>query len=375
MITSWTAFLVAGLILSQLIIMLVTVYFHRTCSHLALTLTPKAHRVGRFLSWFLIAMVPREFAAVHRKHHAKCDTKDDPHSPSNHGWYGVLFGGLFLYQKESRNQETLEKYGKGLPLDPWENFYQKNRNLGVLLFLVSLLGLLGAKGLLLWVCLMIWIPFWAAGVINGLGHHVGYRNFKTSDLSTNLSPFGLWIGGEELHNNHHAYPSNPKFSQKWWEVDIGWGVILLLQKMNIASLRSTRKSDDKSVASFLSDKYKWAENFRQSIDLDLKNQQIKSLILGVPEKYRKWSKISDVFLQNEKSKLSEKQKHLTKHLSECDLVMSIFKLEKDFMSFWDERNSMTRERVLAWKKSAESLGLPSLALFASSVPEPAARAL
>jgi fatty-acid desaturase len=274
LVMSWAQWALFTIIWTQLVIILVTVYFHRTASHLAVELPSGMHRIFRFLSWFMIAMVPREFAAVHRKHHATCDTPSDPHSPVHYGVWTVLFKGLSLYRKEAASLATIEKYGKGLPLDPWESFYSKHKNLGILLQLALLVAFFGGKGGLTWVCLMLWIPFWAAGVVNGLGHHFGYRRFATDDHSTNLFPFGVWIGGEELHNNHHAYPSSAKFSHAWFELDIGFGVIKLLCWMGLARLRqpvgaNSQEPADRAFGRLLRDRYSWQKRLHASFDCEI----------------------------------------------------------------------------------------------------------
>ena len=183
-------------------------------------------------------MVTREWAAIHRKHHAKCETEEDPHSPQTRGIGTVLFGGAWLYRQESANQETLEAYGHGTPDDWIEHaLYSRHRFLGIgIMFAIDLL-LFGAVGAVVWIVQMAWIPFWAAGVINGIGHFWGYRNFETEDASRNIVPWGIVIGGEELHNNHHAYGVSARLSNKWWEFDIGWLYIRLLEIAGLAKVK------------------------------------------------------------------------------------------------------------------------------------------
>jgi stearoyl-CoA desaturase (delta-9 desaturase) len=275
---SWPMFALLALCTTQIVIMLVTVYFHRAVSHRALILHPAVHKVSRFLSWFMIAMNPQEFAAVHRKHHAKVDTPDDPHSPLHHGVLGVLFGGLPLYRAASRDPAVIEAYGHGMHPDNWEGFYRRHPNLGVLLFAALAVGLLGWQGVLLWGMHMLWIPFWAAGVINGLGHHVGYRQFATKDASTNLVPWGLWVGGEELHNNHHGDPSSAKFSRAWYEVDLGWGLIQALCFLRLAEVRAHGQwqeradpvVDTKTVQHLLQQRAHWLAEWRRAVTRDLR---------------------------------------------------------------------------------------------------------
>ena len=181
--------------------------------------------------------VTREWVAVHRKHHAKCETPDDPHSPQTRGLARVLLGGLGLYRAECQNRETVETYGKGTP-DDWieNNLYARHRNLGLLTMLAIDAVLFGWVGLIIFAVQMVWIPFWAAGVINGIGHYWGYRNFETTDASRNIVPWGIVVGGEELHNNHHAFPTSAKFSVRRWEFDIGWLYIRAFSVLGLAKV-------------------------------------------------------------------------------------------------------------------------------------------
>jgi stearoyl-CoA desaturase (delta-9 desaturase) len=193
----------------------------------------------RFWLWLTTGMVTKQWVAIHRKHHQASDTESDPHSPKIYGIWRVLFGGAFLYHKASKDRVMVEKLGIGTP-DDWieENLYTPHSRLGILLMLIIDLFLFGPWGFVVWGVQMIWIPFWAAGVVNGLAHWVGYRNTDTKDTSRNIIPLGIIIGGEELHNNHHADGSNPKFKQHWWEFDEGWMWIKLLSKLGLAKIRT-----------------------------------------------------------------------------------------------------------------------------------------
>ena len=234
----WWGYALAALALTHVTIASVTIYLHRCQAHRALELHPLASHFFRFWVWLTTGMVTKEWAAIHRKHHAKCETPEDPHSPQIVGINRVLWGGVFLYVKESHNRETMERYGHGTP-DDWleNNLYSKYRFTGIGIMLLLDLLLFGLAGAAIWVVQMVWIPFWAAGVINGLGHFCGYRNFETADASRNLSPLGILNGGEELHNNHHAYPYSARLSSKWWEFDIGWLYIRLLAIFGLAQVR------------------------------------------------------------------------------------------------------------------------------------------
>ncbi|MEO7252491.1 MAG: fatty acid desaturase [Arenimonas sp.] len=223
------------LIASQVTMMSTTLYLHRSATHRGVDLHPVIAHFLRFWSWLTTAMVTKEWVAVHRKHHARCETAEDPHSPRFAGINTVLWRGVELYQRAALDKDMLEKYGKGTP-DDWieRNVYTGHSYLGVVLLLFASVVLFGLPGIAIWAMQMIWMPFWAAGVINGLGHWWGYRNFDTSDTATNLTPWALFIGGEELHNNHHAFPSSAKFALRRFEVDSGWAVLWTLQKVRLA---------------------------------------------------------------------------------------------------------------------------------------------
>ena len=230
----WWGYLLATLFLTQITIVSVTIFLHRCQSHRALDLHPVASHFFRFWLWLTTGMMTKDWVAIHRKHHAKVETNEDPHSPQVQGLWKVLFEGTELYRKESRNQTTLERYGEGTPDDWMERHVYYYSKYGIVLMLLVDLFLFGTIGLTIWAIQMMWIPFFAAGVVNGLGHYVGYRNFECPDASRNLIPMGFFVGGEELHNNHHTYATSAKFSVKWWEIDTGWLVIRVLQFFGLA---------------------------------------------------------------------------------------------------------------------------------------------
>jgi stearoyl-CoA desaturase (Delta-9 desaturase) len=235
----WWGHVVAALALTHVTIAAVTIYLHRCQAHRALDLHPAVSHFFRLWLWLTTGMVTKEWAAVHRKHHAKCETPEDPHSPQVYGINRVLWLGVVLYVKECAKPETLERYGRGTP-DDWieRNVYSKLAIYGVFITLAADLVLFGAiPGALIWLTQMAWIPFWAAGVINGVGHYWGYRHWPTPDASTNIVPWGILIGGEELHNNHHAYPTSAKLSSKWYELDAGWLYIRILEALGLATVK------------------------------------------------------------------------------------------------------------------------------------------
>jgi stearoyl-CoA desaturase (delta-9 desaturase) len=230
--------ILSTLVMVQITIACVTLYLHRSQAHRAVKFHPAVEHVMRFWLWLTTGMITEEWVAVHRKHHQKSDQAGDPHSPQIYGIWRVLFGGAFLYHEASKDRIMIAQLSTGTPEDWVErHVYRPHSKLGIMIMLVIDLLVFGWWGLLVWGVQMIWIPLWAAGVINGLSHWWGYRNTNTKDTSRNLWPVAVWIGGEELHNNHHADGANAKFSQKWYEVDIGWVYIKIFEKLKLAQVR------------------------------------------------------------------------------------------------------------------------------------------
>ena len=232
--------LIYTLIATHITIMSVTLYLHRSQAHRAVIFHPVIEHVMRFWLWLTTGMVTREWVAVHRKHHQASDTEQDPHSPKIYGIWRVLFGGAFLYVRAKQDKDMVDALGRGCPHDWVElHIYSTRPTLGIgLLFLLNTL-MFGWWGILIWAIQMIWIPFHAAGVINGLAHWWGYRNYDVKDTSRNLLPWAVWIGGEELHNNHHGDGTNAKFSRRWFEFDIGWMYISLFKRLGLAQVRAS----------------------------------------------------------------------------------------------------------------------------------------
>jgi len=230
--------ILSTLVMVQITIACVTLYLHRSQAHRGVTFHPVVEHAMRAWLYLTTAMVTEEWVAVHRKHHQKSDQPGDPHSPQIYGIWRVLFGGVFLYKQAAKDRIMISQLSTGTPNDWIErHLYKKYNTLGILLMLIIDLCLFGLWGWLVWGVQMLWIPLWAAGVINGLSHWWGYRNTDTKDTSRNLWPLAVWIGGEELHNNHHADGASPRFSTKWWEFDIGWMYICILKSVGLATLR------------------------------------------------------------------------------------------------------------------------------------------
>ena len=241
----WGALALYLLAATQLTIFAVTLYLHRSQAHRGVDFHPVIAHVFRFWTWLTTSMITREWVAIHRKHHAKCETADDPHSPRFKGIGTVFWRGVELYRAARAERADIEQYGRGAPADWIERrLYTPHASLGPVALLAINFLLFGFAGVAVWAIQMAWIPFWAAGVVNGLGHWWGYRNFETADTATNLTPWGVWIGGEELHNNHHAFPSSAKFALRQWEFDIGWAVIRALQALGLAKVLRVAPSLD-----------------------------------------------------------------------------------------------------------------------------------
>ena len=233
----WGTLALYLLVATQLTIFSVTLYLHRSMAHRGVDFHPLIAHVFRFWTWLTTSMITKEWVAIHRKHHAKCETEEDPHSPVQKGIGNVFWRGVELYREARGQRDDIEKYGKGCP-DDWieRHVYTPHATMGPTLLLFISFALFGFAGVAIWAIQMLWIPFWAAGVVNGLGHWWGYRNFVTDDTATNLTPWGVWIGGEELHNNHHAFPSSAKFALRKWEFDIGWAIIRTCQSLGMAKV-------------------------------------------------------------------------------------------------------------------------------------------
>ena len=273
---SWWQIVLFTLAVTHITIVSVTLYLHRHQAHRALDLHAIPAHFFRFWLWLTTGQVTKEWVGVHRKHHAKCETKEDPHSPHAHGIKTVFWTGAELYRAETKNPETLVKYGRGTP-DDWieRNVYTRYSWQGVGLMMIIDLALFGAAGLSVWAVQMAWIPITAAGIINGIGHYWGYRNFEAPDASTNVSPWGIVIGGEELHNNHHTYPTAAKFSVKPYEFDIGWGYIRAMEIVGLATVKKVPPklhfgtiqpvADEKTLEALIAHRYEVMAGFAREL--------------------------------------------------------------------------------------------------------------
>jgi stearoyl-CoA desaturase (delta-9 desaturase) len=369
----WWGYVAVTLVLTHITIASVTIFLHRHQAHRALDLHPIASHFFRFWLWLTTGMITREWAAIHRKHHAMCETVNDPHSPQIFGIRKVLWQGAELYRQEAKNRETIEKYGKGTP-DDWleRNLYAKHSALGVGIMFVIDVVLFGPIGITMWAVQMMWIPFMAAGVINGLGHYWGYRNFAADDASTNIVPWGIIIGGEELHNNHHAYPTSAKLSAKWWEFDIGWLYIRLLEMLGLARVKKVAgkpqiipgktAADAATLQAVLTHRYEVMARFVQSVKSTLREEIIKLNIHELNVKtFRKWLHLDEAALPAPEKQVLEKALHMSRVLA------TIYAMRKELAGLW-ARSTASQEELLKrledWCQRAEATGIEAMQRFA-----------
>jgi stearoyl-CoA desaturase (delta-9 desaturase) len=373
---SWWQIVLWTLAVTHVTIIGVTVYLHRCQAHRALDLHPIASHFFRFWLWMSTGMLTGQWAAIHRKHHAKCETEDDPHSPQTRGIWKVLLEGAELYRAEAKNEETMRKFSHGTPNDWLErNVYTKYPILGVSLMMVIDVALFGIVGLTVWAVQMIWIPFWAAGVVNGLGHFWGYRNFNSSDASTNLFPWGIIIGGEELHNNHHTFATSAKLSSKWYEFDIGWAYIRTMEMVGLAKVKKTipkprlqknkLEADFDTLQSVIANRYdvmaKYAKSvkhaFREEVEHLKHKAELESRFLRSARK----------LMQREPAKLqAPQQAQLVELFQHSKVLETMHEMRVELGAIW-ERSHSTRDQLLHqlqdWCTRAEASGIKSLREF------------
>jgi stearoyl-CoA desaturase (delta-9 desaturase) len=371
----WWGYIVAALILTHVTIASVTIYLHRHQAHRALDLHPAASHFFRFWLWLTTGMVTKQWAAIHRKHHAKCETPDDPHSPQILGIKKVLWEGVELYRAACKDQSIMDKFGHGTP-DDWieHTLYTPHYGKGIFLMLAIDLLLFGPAGLSIWAVQMIWIPFWAAGVINGLGHWWGYRNFENEDASTNIFPWGIIVGGEELHNNHHTFGTSAKLSYKWYEFDIGWMYIRMLEICHLAKVRrvaprlvqdaSRAQLDLEHLQAIISNRYAIAARYAR----ELKEVYRKELEqVSLPEMDDLVRKMKIWLKQDAKDTPECDKQQLALLLQHSPTLTTVYTMRQELCRLW-ERSSLTREQLLHelqdWCLRAEQSGIAALERFA-----------
>ena len=378
----WWGYIVVALALTHVTIASVTIFLHRAQAHRGLDLHAIPSHFFRFWLWLATGQVTKEWVAIHRKHHAKCETAEDPHSPMVYGLKKVVTQGAELYRVESKKPETMEKYGLGTP-DDWieRNVYSKFSWQGVGLMLVIDLALFGPIGATIWAVQMSWIPFHAAGIINGVGHYWGYRHYAVNDTSTNITPIAFWIGGEELHNNHHAFPTSARFSMRWYEFDLGWLYINILQFFGLAVVKKVAPRprfdatkavcDGETLQAVIAHRYEIVTKYAKSLRSTCQEEIAKLRANGrTPLSTMREGKALRNFrhwLRSDAEQLSaENRASLQETLKHSSKLDTIYALKLDLAKLW-ERSTLSKEELVArledWCKRAEATGIQQLQQF------------
>ena len=374
---------VVTLVATHITIAAVTIFLHRAQAHRALELGPLPSHFFRLWLWLTTGMVTQEWVAIHRKHHAKCETVDDPHSPITRGLKTVLLTGSELYRAEAKNQETLSKYGHGTP-DDWveRNVYSRFVWQGVALTLIADVLLFGAAGLTIWSVQMLWIPITAAGIINGIGHYWGYRNFEAPDTSTNISPWGLIIGGEELHNNHHTYPTSAKLSVKPYEFDIGWGYIRAMELLGLARVRKTPPhlklgsakpvADSQTLEALIAHRYEvmaaYARNLQQACAEELGRLKAQGA-----QNTEGWAnmRLASRWLHRDRERIPAALRgQVDSACGQSAALAKLVTMREELRGLWTRTNVSAEQLVSdlqAWCRRAEDSGIASLQEFARTL--------
>ncbi len=372
----WWGYILVALLMTHVTIAAVTIYLHRHSAHRALDLHPAVAHFFRMWLWLTTGMSTKAWTAIHRKHHAKCETEEDPHSPQVLTLKKVLLEGSELYRKEAANRETLDKYGHGTP-DDWmeRNVYSRTDKGGVALMLVTDILLFGPLGLTIWAVQMLWIPITAAGLINGVGHYFGYRTFQVEDASTNIVPWGILIGGEELHNNHHAYASSARLSSKWYEFDIGWFYIRILEILHLAQVKKLApqirmeagksKCDLQTLQAVITHRYDVLARFTRSLrttcaDELRRMREHKSNHPVDLQTMKRWLHLDAKLVpEQEKAQLDEV-------LSTSMVLKTVYSMRQELAMLW-QRSTANREQLLSqledWCHRAEKSGIAPLRDF------------
>ncbi|GKS74370.1 fatty acid desaturase [Acidovorax sp. SUPP950] len=372
---SWWQVVLYTLFTTHITIAAVTIFLHRAQAHRSVELGPVPSHFFRFWLWLGTGMVTREWVAIHRKHHAKCETEEDPHSPQTRGLDTVMWRGAELYRAEANNAETVRKFGHGTP-DDWveRNVYSRFAWQGVGLMLIINLVLFGGLGATVWAVQMLWIPFWAAGVVNGIGHFWGYRNFEAQDASTNLVPWGVVIGGEELHNNHHTYPTAAKFSVKPYEFDIGWMYISLMRAVGWATVKKVPPklrlgavkpvADEHTLEALIANRYEvmagYARGVRQACREELAALKARKADVSVLRAARRWA-------HRDAEKVPARAKpHLAQARAAHPVLDKMMTMREELRQLW-LNTSQSREQLTAdlqaWCHRAEESGVAALREF------------
>ena len=378
---AWWQVALFALLFTHITIAAVTIYLHRSMAHRSLELHPIVSHFFRFWLWLTTGMVTREWVAIHRKHHAKCETEEDPHSPQTRGIKTVLLTGSELYRTESKNEETIRKFSHGSP-DDWmeRNVYTRHSVMGVSLMMIVNVSLFGVLGVTVWAVQMLWIPITAAGIINGLGHWWGYRNFEATDASTNISPWGILIGGEELHNNHHTYPTSAKLSIKPFEFDIAWGYIRAMEMVGLAKVRKTApqlklgalkaEPDAKTLEALIANRYEVMAKYAADLRRACKDELAALQAAGAQKDAARVAelRLARRWLHRDTDKIPAAVQ--ARVASVCEAHPPLAKLvamREELRQLWTRTNVSADQLVAdlqAWCRKAEQSGIVALQEFA-----------
>ena len=370
-------YVLAAIVLTQISIAGVTIYLHRHQAHRALTLHPLVSHFFRFWLWLSTGMITAQFVAIHRKHHANTDVDGDPHSPVVFGIKKVLWRGIELYRQSAKDKEMIEQYSHGTPNDWIErHLYSRHSRKGTMLMLLLDLFFFGIPGVSIWAIQMIWIPFWAAGVVNGIGHFWGYRNFETPDAARNITSLAFWIGGEELHNNHHAFASSAKFSLKWWEFDIGWMYICILSFLGLAKVKKLPPKlirekhklqiDLKTVKAVVGNRFQVMSNYYTCVTRPMLKQVKRKHVENVNDKRLMYR--AGLLLRQQTNLLSPKaHSRLQALLERYEQLRVVYHYRQSLQNIWLKTAKSQQdliESLQQWCKQAEESGLDVLRQFA-----------
>ncbi|HJX16747.1 MAG TPA: fatty acid desaturase [Acidiferrobacterales bacterium] len=377
----WWGYFVVALVFTHITIASVTIYLHRHQAHRALDLHPLVSHFFRFWLWLTSGMVTKEWAAIHRKHHAKCETAEDPHSPQVLGIGKVLREGSELYRAEAKNQETLVKYGHGTPSDWIErHLYTPHSAKGIaLMFIVNVL-LFGPIGITIWAVQMMWIPVTAAGVINGIGHYWGYRNYEAADASTNIVPWGILIGGEELHNNHHTFASSAKLSSKWWEFDIGWLYIRTLETLGLARVkkippeltydRAKNHVDLETVRAVITARFVVMAQFAREVMTRVHRDELRNLDPSDKTRLTLLKRARRLMVREPRLLDEAARARLQKALEQNQTLHTVYTMKQKLADVW-QRSATTQENLIQalqdWCHEAEATGIHALREFSNKL--------
>jgi stearoyl-CoA desaturase (Delta-9 desaturase) len=375
---SWWQVLIATLVMTHITIVAVTIFLHRAQAHRALDLHALPSHFFRLWLWLTTGMVTKEFVAIHRKHHAKCETEEDPHSPQTRGIKALLLTGVELYRAESKNKETMSKYGTGTPNDWIErNLYTRFSWQGVGVMLILDVLLFGAIGITVWAIQMAWIPVMATGIINGIGHWWGYRNFEAPDASRNVTPWGIVIGGEELHNNHHTYPTSAKFSVKPYEFDVGWVYIRGLEMLGLAKVRKTppklalgsvRVADGQTLEALIANRYEVMAHYAMGLKRTVGIELDKLKAQGAQNSAR-WAemRLAKRWLHRDDDQIPLVVKpQMAQALAQSPALAKLVAMREELRQLWTRTNVSAEQLVAdlqAWCKRAEESGVAALQEF------------